>query len=686
VKHREAALRAESILCYMLHNTNTDPNACDNQILEETMPSAEDRTQWEEFSSRMTAHIYPDLISFNTVVFAWSKISNDERQSRDAVRHAERVLNWMDHAIAWDNGTHTTNGSEECAEDFPVSTEEKRGVEANAFTYNCVMHTWSNCRKPGAAQRTEYLLRQMCDLAIRNRNTTALPIDASNNPRKSKLRVDDPSLEPDKYTFCTALRAWAKSSDRKHGATNAERVLAKMQSLYHSDPTHNHLFKPNQVAYNIVLNAHAHSSEDGSAERAERMLNRMLDKQTSKTELEFPEAGTSSDTVSYDDGIQPGRITFNTVLDAYAKSLRVGSAGKAKALLDRMIVLRDSGVIDFSPCETSYNTVINAYAKAAFRGEEGSAESALAILMELLDSSQPPEGDADETGAPNPNDVIPKTDAVVQPNTITFNAVLGALANGASEESAMAAEELLETLLSTYRSACLHNGRTAARRVQPLTISFNTVINAWARSSSPHAVDRSEGILNLMKELRADGTLPHLKPDVVTLASTLNVISRSREIGAVSHAKALYDDLIETHNIRPNVLAMNTLIKVCANCAKSDVTERQLGFSIAKEVYEHILQSATLKQDSFTYACFIKACNLVSPINQLEERRELVKGAFERCCEDGLLHRKVLCPLQQACTSDLYAELLGGYLINEKEVDMSKVPKSWVRKVKRYNS
>jgi hypothetical protein len=67
--------------------------------------------------------------------------------------------------------------------------------------------------------------------------------------------------------------------------------------------------------------------------------------------------------------------------------------------------------------------------------------------------------------------------------------------------------------------------------VTPNTVSFNSVITAWANSRDPSAGRRAKAILNQMLELHEAGNAD-AKPDTTTFNSVINAWSNSRDPSA----------------------------------------------------------------------------------------------------------------------------------------------------------
>lgn len=166
----------------------------------------------------------------------------------------------------------------------------------------------------------------------------------------------DTSVKPDTIAYSTVLLCWANSRLR-NAATNAERLLYRMEKLYaegHFD------VRPNEKCYSAVINCWARSRSPDAAQRAESVLQRM--------EYMY-EAGIS-------DAI-PNTICCNAVLNCYAKSKLPDKAQRALYLIQRMNEQSQSGIQEVKADIISYNCLLNACATT--EGDPDTRREALEI-------------------------------------------------------------------------------------------------------------------------------------------------------------------------------------------------------------------------------------------------------------------------------------------------------------------
>ena len=82
--------------------------------------------------------------------------------------------------------------------------------------------------------------------------------------------------------------------------------------------------------------------------------------------------------------------------------------------------------------------------------------------------------------------------------------------------------------------------------MKPNTISFNSVISAWAKSGERGAAQRAESILKRMQELHEAGN-PDVKPNTISFNSVISAWANSGERGAAERAEAILKRMQELH-------------------------------------------------------------------------------------------------------------------------------------------
>ncbi len=144
----------------------------------------------------------PDIITYNSVLSAWSKSSGHI----NAAPQAERILQEM----------------------IINSKANPAAPRPNTVSYNTVLHAWSKSTKPIAVQRASAILEYM-------------------------IRSREP--EPDIYSFTSVLNVLAKSK-QPDKAFQASQLLGTLLDLSERRQD----LEPSNIAFNTVLNACAFSA------------------------------------------------------------------------------------------------------------------------------------------------------------------------------------------------------------------------------------------------------------------------------------------------------------------------------------------------------------------------------------------------------------------------------------------
>ncbi len=170
--------------------------------------------------------------------------------------------------------------------------------------------------------------------------------------------------------------------------------------------------------------------------------------------------------------LKPNTFTYNAVINALAKSGEPGAAARAERVLQNMVNrYRNGGNDDVKPTTINFNTVSNRQRGVDLVSTKELRLSGRSLLLFLVDQ------------------------------------VLDAWAkSGGGRPAAERAEEILEWMDRLHKQGA---------DVKPDTITFNAVLDAWARSGDRMAPHRAEQILDHMDELYRAGN-KGVKPDTFT--------------------------------------------------------------------------------------------------------------------------------------------------------------------------
>jgi len=302
--------------------------------------------------------------------------------------------------------------------------------------------------------------------------------EGTSSPSSEYTKKNNNMIIPNTISFTNAITAWARCT-RKDSAKHAQALLDQMLHLY-SSPKHNidgkwdHV-KPNKISYNSVITAWARSNERGSARKAEELLRNMYDFYNNDSGLDI--------------NCKPDARSFNAVINAVARSRDKNCADRAKFLLDEMGRLYNEGDDDLLPDALTFGAIINAYANSL---EKGASDKAAQLLMHM-------------------ESLYSMGFEEAKPTTFVYNACLNAFAkdplicvkneiqeagggSGNSTQSlnrAEKAEQLLDSMEKRYNEE-------KDWRIKPDIISYSTVINAHANSGTVNSGVNADGILRRM--------------------------------------------------------------------------------------------------------------------------------------------------------------------------------------------
>jgi pentatricopeptide repeat protein len=315
------------------------------------------------------------------------------------------------------------------------------------------------------------------------------------------------------------------------------------------------------VLYSMIMHASANSHDP---DLAEEILNHLL------------ESKNHSD---------PNVITFNIVIDAWAKSGRQEAPLRAEAVLKKMIALSDAGWHKVSPDVITFTSVISAWANtghqlAPQRAEEilhemaprGLVPDMVSYLSILTAWSRSKENMAPERAHALLIHMISQFDegvADAKPDSRCWASVISAYANRGDVRRA---ESILMELYERFISSGDPN-------YLPHQYCFNAVINAWAKSGRPEAPQTAEAILQRMQDLAESTGESSLKPDTVSFNSVLKTWAASNVSDAPIQCERILQRMQYLYekghaDCQPNVVSFNTVLDCWAKSSRREAPER----------------------------------------------------------------------------------------------------------------
>ena len=505
----------------------------------------------DKHDSVLLKHIKPDLISFNTIISAWSKTKDHFAADR-----AEEVFNIL-----------------QCSKD-------KFGILPDTKTYNSLINVWSTSRNSQKAlKRVEEILSIM-KTSYKSGNTNAGPtrvtynsildVIAKSRRKDAGKRAEDILLEmehlsstnefgqnlsPDKYSYSSVINAYAKCGG-VGAAIRAEDLLLKMQELYEEGNDH---LKPNTACFNAVINAWAYSNLQNSADKAEEILKQMI---------QIYEEGSKD--------IIPDRISFNQTMLAYSRSRRADSVEKISYVLGLMQKSFEKGNKDARPDYFPYNLLISALAKSRDYNAAQKAERILNQIEEQYESGE----------------------ASFKPDKILYNSVLGLWARSSDRKAAFNAEKLVQRMERLSQSEVRSD-------LAPDVYTFTILIDSWAKSREDIAASKTAEILEKIEASQETKT-HKVVPNTALYNAAINVFASMNTIDK-KNAKVAYDILKRMKSmtarfpsVYPDIVSYNSVIKACARTGEAEMAQELLEFLESPS-------NGGVNPDSYTYNCVMNA-------------------------------------------------------------------------------
>lgn len=455
------------------------------------------------------------------------------------------------------------------------------------------------------------------------------------------------TVRPDVVAFTKVISAWARSR-RPDAPDRAEALLNRMIDIANVEGKED--VRPNTFTYNALINAFARR---GLVVKAEEYLAKMQELSTN---------------------VDADRITYNSVINAYASSRKAKKEGGQRAL-ELFEEMKSNESI--RPDSITYGSVIKCLTNAGGKANAEKAEELLNELEELYENS------TDETLAPNTiiyNSVlnawstvrggIGRAEAIldrmeelhnagnddVSPDAFTFSSLIKAWTAAASSgrggrkaagsgggdtdddtdllgrSAAERAQQLLDRMEQLYR-----NGDDD---VKPNKVVYNSVIHAWARSGEAGSAQRAEDLLARMQQQAIVGEGDDdVKPDVVTFNSVIDAWARAEEYGSAKKAENMLNSMERQYiagdeSVKPDIKSINSCINAWSRTGGpgAGLRAEQL-LDRAESLYEET-GDEDVRPNKITYSSVINA-HAKSYKKGCGESAEAILDHMEEMYEDG---------------------------------------------------
>ncbi|KAL7549747.1 hypothetical protein ACHAWF_013014 [Thalassiosira exigua] len=401
------------------------------------------------------SYIRPDIVTYNSLMGYYA--SRKDQQS--AAQRAEDLLLHV---------SGLASGGE--------------NIEINTTTFNIVLKAWGNSGGGiHAAERAEALLRKMVQFASQGYG----------------------NIKPDAISFSTVINAYSKvdPGDTSVALERTEILLDDLEGSFISDSDANI-----HSCYNAAANMIVKSGSEDSVDRVKDLMRRMKNMDRS-----------------------PGGNMYISLIEAYAKEVNEDSIRRGQELLWEMMGnpepnLREDSVIAFNillhailnkrtekslelaeemwnameksdenarPDLRSYSILISALSRSS---AEDCEQKAVEHLRKMLKSY----GDGNERA---------------KPNSFVFNCVISMLAR--SKQHKWTDDVMYRTLM-----AMINQQKRGNTSVIPDTITYNLVIGKLAQTPTK---DNAKKVLKLLTNMEDDSQPNAAMPDIISYTSVLKI-------------------------------------------------------------------------------------------------------------------------------------------------------------------
>ena len=365
---------------------------------------------------------------------------------------------------------------------------------------------------------------------------------------------------------------------KKGAPVLAQQMLERIQKL-HLDGYYD--VSPDAVSYNSVLNAWARCQQVDAVERALQLFQDML--------------------------VEPTLVSFNTLLLVLA---RHGYPEQAQELLEYMKSVSSSDAdngrrhLELLPDTISYNSVLLGWA------HHDNDESSISRLEAALQ--------AESILREMTHIAYEQLNPHVKPDTISFNIVLDAWANAAKHHSDDKHDSTTDTVSTS--SLILHPAKRAQELlthmeklhqagnddVEPDVYSYTSVIKAWGNSRDDEACDAA---MHLLKQMESNN---NVKPNPHTYAAVMNVLGKhgraQQAYELLRRILQLYKETGDEH-YKPDTAVFSSVMNAFANVENDDSNAANRALELLQTMKRLCKQPewASVAPNAYTYTSVLKA-------------------------------------------------------------------------------
>ena len=551
--------------------------------------------------NKLNLALIPDRVCYNLACSAWSRSTNPRAPSE-----IRQIMSRMESLFK------------------ALEVEEYR---PNTKTWNMLIHSYARLGQEPKGGRDKRRKRHLSS------------------------RQSDTTLDAEDYAHA------AEAALREMHALHLEQVQSGRVALHPEDDEFDVIdidadnnIRPSITSYNGILNAWSNMrGNDRAAKRAEAILNLLLESSGNRSENStIPTTGSN---LPIAPGVEPNFITYNTLIKCWARSGSPEAGERAESILS------------FMNGELGRNYLFNPISRAARWNSD-----------------------------------------IVRPNVVTWNATMDCWSKSGAPDGAARAEKLLMMMLD--------NPPGADGPIHPNAISFATAIYAWSKSPDEDRAERAAALLDKMKEMYHFAGDDSLKPTSACYAGVIfahvgvgNVVTADKILGEMrdeegilpptSYSNAILEGYSRAHPIihvnredgtsttvlpsrrvreifddmvsmgrdnkisAPDAASFHYLLATWASCTTVP-TMRKEALHLALAMFDEVRETRCIPVKSSTYVEMFELLSKLMP-KRSEERTDIYRRLFGKCCEDGLLNKHLLHLLTHAVSGkDLRGMLSSG--------------------------
>lgn len=533
---------------------------------------------------------------------------------------------------------------------FSYNTNNTEESLLDTISYNTLLSTWKNM----AMRYEEGNVNGDIPKDILPKNHVYVAKDVALRSTRILSYMEDKDLV-DVTSYNIVIDTWAKSKSNDGGA-EVDKLLKRMLS---SDD-----ISPDVFTFNAILDTCSNMNDKTPDvhEKVEEYYSIMQSLQ-----------------------IKPNIRTYNIVMGAYSK-----------AIANHLEVSRSTNVINTNEDTTMKNKQQFQSEQAKQQQQKRKHESNAVETKELQKMASKRVMDLFQEA---------KDDEELEVTAVTYTTAVDSLARCCLPHTCETLVNELEELFNNAKEKFDEESDddekypNSVLALCPNIRTYTALINAWSWSKDRESPTKSTQTLEKVEQTYEEslqskkfdtGFCNTIKPNVRTYTAVISCIAHSRlqdkAVLALNVLKRLVTKYTKTNDVafRPNIFTYNAVIDTCSkvyasNCKnpKDDGAKMQSdALKIAFDVFKLIRKDKSVKANYVTYGTLLKATKNLLPPG--EERNNIIKVLFARCCKEGHVDKSVLKQLRQTVSIDMYTELLGEDTFDKfGSVHLEKLPKAW---------